>query len=118
MSWITKMNAGVGSLALALLSTAGAAHAETVTYTFTAVVDKVMELHYFQGGYVDSAELEGHHMAVNDQLTGRISFDTSDPSWFFNYGEYSLATLPKFSMEYSFQSGLTTMPARIPVRSG
>jgi hypothetical protein len=106
MTWINKLNAGIGAVALALLSAAGAAQAGTVTYTFTAVVDKVLELNNFQGGYVDSATLEGHHMAVNDQLTGRISFDTSDPSWFFDYGAYSLGTLPKFSMEYSFQSGL------------
>lgn len=110
MTWITKMNAGVGigALALALLSAAGTARAETVTYTFTGVVDKVLELHGAQGGYVDSANLEGHHMAVSDRFTGRISFDMADPSWFFNYGDHSLADLPKFSMEYSFQSGLNS----------
>jgi len=108
MTWMGKINAGVRAAALALLSAAGAAQAETVTYTFTAVVDRVMELHHSQGGYVDSASLEGHRMAVNDRLTGRISFDTSDPSWFFDYGDYSLSTLPKFSLEYSFQSGLNS----------
>ncbi|USX24098.1 PEP-CTERM sorting domain-containing protein [Oxalobacteraceae bacterium OTU3CINTB1] len=104
-TWKSKINAGVAAVTLTLLA-AGAAQAETVTYTFTAVVDRVMELHYFQGGYVDSANLEGHHMAVNDRLTGRISFDTSNPSWFFDYGDYSLSTLPTFSLEYSFKSGL------------
>jgi hypothetical protein len=106
MAWINKMKAGVGAVALALVSAAGTARAEMVTYTFTAVVDRVLELQGSQGGYVDSAELEGHHMTVNDRLTGRISFDAADPSWSFDYGAYSLSTLPKFSMEYSFQSGL------------
>jgi hypothetical protein len=100
------MGARVGTLALALLSATGTAQAETVTYTFTAVVDSVLSLQYFQGGYVDGAELDGHHMAVNDHLSGRISFDSAEPSWFFDYGDYSLATLPKFSLEYSFKSGL------------
>jgi hypothetical protein len=106
MTWTTKMNAGVGAVALALLSAAGPTHAETVTYTFTAVVDRVLALSKGQGGYVDSANLAGHHMAVNDQLTGRISFDTANPASFFDYGTYSLSTLPTFSMEYSFKSGL------------
>ena len=108
MTWITKMNARAGAAALALLAAAGTAHAATVTYTFTAVVDQVLELHGNQGGYVGSAELEGHHMAVNDALTGRISFDTAHPSFVFDYGQYSLATLPNFSMEYSFKSGLNS----------
>lgn len=81
MAWISKMKAGVGAVALALVSAAGTAQAEMVTYTFTAVVDRVLELQGSQGGYVDSAELEGHHMTVNDRLTGRISFDAADPSW-------------------------------------
>lgn len=106
MTWITKMNAGVGAVALALLSAAGPASAKTVTYEFTAVVDRVMALSHGQGGDVDSAELEGHRMAVNDQLTGRISFDMANPSFFYDYGTYSLSTLPTFSMAYSFKSGL------------
>ncbi|SEN79062.1 PEP-CTERM protein-sorting domain-containing protein [Duganella sp. CF517] len=106
MTWTSKMNAGVGAVALALLSAAAPTHAETVTYTFTAVVDRVMALSKGQGGYVDSAELAGHRMAVNDQLTGRISFDAANPSSFFDYGTFSLSTLPTFNMEYSFKSGL------------
>ena len=106
MTWTTKMNAGVGAVALALLSAAGPTHAETVTYTFTAVVDQVLALSKGQGGYVDSADLAGHHVAVNDQLTGRISFDTANPASFFDYGTYSMSTLPTFSIEYSFKSGL------------
>nr|WP_315216556.1 PEP-CTERM sorting domain-containing protein [uncultured Duganella sp.] len=105
MTWTNKMNASVGAVALALLSAASPTHAETVTYTFTAVVDRVLALSKGQGGYVDSAELAGHRMAVNDQLTGRISFDTANPSFFFDYGTYSMSTLPTFSMEYSFKSG-------------
>lgn len=106
MTWTTKMNAGVGAATLALLFAASPARAETVTYTFTAVVDQVMALSKGQGGFVDSADLAGHHVGVNDQLTGRISFDIANPASFFDYGSYSLSTLPTFSMEYSFKSGL------------
>ena len=106
MTWTTKMNAGVGAMALALLSAAGPTHAETVTYAFTARVDQVLALSKGQGGYVDSADLAGHHVAVNDQLTGRISFDMANPSFFFDYGGYSMSTLPTFSIEYTFKSGL------------
>lgn len=106
MTCLTKRNARAGVAALALLSAAGGAHAATVAYTFTAVVDRVLALHSDQGDDVDHAELDGHHMALGDQLTGRISFDTAKPSFFFDYGQYSLGTLPTFSMEYSFKSGL------------
>lgn len=106
MTWTTKMNAYLGAAALALLAAAGPASAKTVTYTFTATVDRVMALSHGQGGDVDSASVADHHMAVNDQLTGRISFDTANPSFFFDYGNYSLSELPSFSMEYSFKSGL------------
>lgn len=108
MSWITKMNVHVGIAALALLSAIGPVRAATVTYTFTAVVDRVVALSHGQGGDVKSADLEEHHMALNDQLTGRISFDTANPSFFFDYGQFSQSTLPNFSMEYTFKSGLNS----------